>query len=292
MTSATDLRRRESSARAARRRLHPPTPAAAAIRVADVAMFYGERSGGIRTYLDAKVRWARTERRIEHHVIVPGRGTRLEPGRHELPSLRVIAANGYRLPIGAAALKATLHALRPDVILLHDPFWQPLGVTRTARELGARVVAVHHGSTALDAAGLPGPDAAWKPLLRAWMHHAYRDVDAVMSAVPCAADCGREATIPLRFGLHPAFSPQRASPAGTTSSTRAGSPARRASTSWWRPPPEPRSRGRCGCSGAGRSCRGSSAERTSSGSATGSSRGRSSPTRRDWRGPTPGRESS
>ena len=69
---------------------------------------------------------------------------------------------------------------------------------------------MHHGSTALDAAGLPGPDAAWKPLLRAWMHHAYRDVDAVMSAVPCAADCGREATIPLRFGLHPAFSPQRA----------------------------------------------------------------------------------
>jgi alpha-1,6-mannosyltransferase len=193
--------------REARRPLHAVAPAP--LRVADIALFYGERSGGIRTYLDAKAAWAQSTGLIDHHVVVPGPTERHEGGRHELPSLRLAATNGYRLPIGARALRATLRDLRPDVVTLHDPFWRPLRVTETAHDLGARVVAVHHGSIALDAAGLPGPDAIWRPILRAWMHHAYADADAVMSAVDPHADCGRAAAIPLRFGLDPAFAPQR-----------------------------------------------------------------------------------
>jgi alpha-1,6-mannosyltransferase len=192
------------------------------LRVADVALFYGERSGGIRTYVDAKAAWARATGAIEHHVIVPAPAAsdRPQPGRpprpragggatrHELPSLRLAATNGYRVPIGVGALRATLRALRPDVVLLHDPFWGPLRGARAAHEIGAAVVAVHHGSIALDAAGLPGPDRLWHPLLRGWMHHAYREADAIVSAVDSRPDCGRAAAIPLRFGLDPAFVPQ------------------------------------------------------------------------------------
>ena len=189
-------------------RRSPRPPRKAPLRVADVALFYGERSGGIRTYLDAKAAWAQAGGLIEHHVVVPGRVERHEGGRHELPSLRLAATNGYRLPLGAGALKDTLRELRPDIVVLHDPFWRPLGVTQTAHGLGAKVVAVHHGSIALDAAGLPGPDALWHPLLRSWMRRAYRDADAVMSAVDPREDCGREAAIPLRFGIEPVFVPQ------------------------------------------------------------------------------------
>jgi alpha-1,6-mannosyltransferase len=200
----------------ARRRLRPGHPARSApraareapLRVADVALFYGERSGGIRTYLDAKAAWAQAGGLIEHHVVVPGRVERHDGGRHELPSLRLAATNGYRLPLGAGALKDTLRELRPDVVALHDPFWRPLGVTQAAHALGAKVVAVHHGSIALDAAGLPGPDALWHPLLRSWMRRAYRDADAIMSAVDPRDDCGRDATIALRFGIEPVFAPQ------------------------------------------------------------------------------------
>jgi alpha-1,6-mannosyltransferase len=187
-----------------RRRANPPAP----LRVVDVALFYGERSGGIRTYLDAKAKWAQETGLIDHHVVVPGRHRRHDGGRHELPSLRLAATNGYRLPLGARALKATLRMLRPDVVVLHDPFWRPLGVTHAAHDLGARVVTVHHGSIALDAAGLPGPDRLWHPVLRHWMHHAYRYADAVMSAVDPRGDCGRPAALKLRFGLDPVFVPQ------------------------------------------------------------------------------------
>lgn len=175
--------------------------------VCDVALFYAERSGGIRTYLDEKARVAAASGSFEHHLIIPGRQERHAGGRHELRSLQLAASNGYRLPLGARALKETLRAIGPHVVILHDPFWRPLSVTREAHRLGARVVAVHHASPALNAAGIPGPDAMYLPTLRRIYQHAYEHVDAVMSIVDTEPDSGRPASLPLRFGLHPAFRP-------------------------------------------------------------------------------------
>jgi alpha-1,6-mannosyltransferase len=176
--------------------------------VVDVALFYGERSGGIRTYLDEKASFAASSGAFEHHSIVPGRRESHGRGRHEVRSLGFHTSNGYRVPLGVGALKDTLRALRPDYVLLHDPFWRPHGVTRAAHALGARVIAVHHASPALNAAALPGPDALYLPLLRAVYRRAYQPVDAVMSAVDPRPDTGRVATIRLRFGVHRAFAPR------------------------------------------------------------------------------------
>jgi alpha-1,6-mannosyltransferase len=185
-------------------RLVAPRP----LRVCDVALFWGERSGGIRTYLDAKAAWARDEPGIEHHVVVPGAAERHDGGRHELGTVRGASANGYRLPAGGVALERTLRLLRPDVVLLHDPFWAPRRAIGTAHALGARVVAVHHGSAALDAAALPGPSGLQAWLLRRWMRRAVGEADAVMAAVDVRRDLGRPAGLALRLGLHEAFHPR------------------------------------------------------------------------------------
>lgn len=185
-----------------------------ALRVADVALFHGERSGGIRTYLEAKASFAHRTGALDHHLIVPGPAERHRAGRHELPSLRLAAANGYRLPLGAGGVRRTLAEVRPDVVLLHDPFWGPLGVTRAARDVGARVVMVHHGSVGMDACGMPGPDVLWRPGLRAWLRAAYAEADVVMSACDPSGDCGRGAALTLRLGVHPAFAPDPAAERG------------------------------------------------------------------------------
>ena len=181
--------------------------------VCDVALFYAEQGGGIRTYLDEKARYAAQSGAFEHHLVFPGRKRRSREGRHELPSLRVETTNGYRVPLGAGALKDTLVRIAPDYVLLHDPFWRPAEITRTAHRLGARVVAVHHASPALQAAGIPGPDAVYLRVLKHVYRAAYEGVDAVMSAVDSSHDCGRAPAIQLRFGLDPAFRPGPADPA-------------------------------------------------------------------------------
>src|ERR1700733_8008214 len=189
----------------------------ARLGVCDVALFYAERSGGIRTYLNEKARFARTTGAFEHHLVIPGKRMLHAGGRHELPSLQLAASNGYRLPLGVRAVRGTLRAVRPDVVILHDPFWRPLSVTREAHRLGAAVVAVHHASPALHAAGIPGPDALYLPALRRIYQHAYEHVDAVMSIVDPWIDLAspgqaKSAAIELRFGLHQAFRPGPAAP--------------------------------------------------------------------------------
>jgi alpha-1,6-mannosyltransferase len=119
------------------------------LRVTDVAIFYGERSDGIRTYLEARAAFAARTDALEHHLVVPGRENGRDPHRHEQPSPRLAASNGYRVPLGGSGLHATLRMLRPEVVLLHDPFWTPRHASRIAHELGAAVVAVHHASAAL-----------------------------------------------------------------------------------------------------------------------------------------------
>jgi len=188
-----------------------PAPLAALprLRIADVALFYGERSGGIRTYLEAKADYAARTGAFEHHLVVPGRpaGTP-DDGRHEQPSLRLAASNGYRIPLGSGGLQATLRALAPDLVLLHDPYWTPRLASRAAHEIGAAVIAVHHSSAALHAAGLPGPQGVYKRALRRWYRRAYLEVDAVMSVIDPGPDSCRLRTIPLRLGLGPQFHPR------------------------------------------------------------------------------------
>ncbi|MGO9754257.1 MAG: glycosyltransferase [Solirubrobacteraceae bacterium] len=197
--------------RPALRSATPAVPGAERLlRIADVAIFYGERSGGIRTYLQAKAAFARRTGAFEHHLVVPGRPQAAgdDAHRHEQRSLQLAASNGYRIPLGSGGLISTLRALAPDVVMLHDPFWNPRLSCRCAHELGAIVIAVHHSSAALHAAGLPGPQDLYKAALRRWYRRAYLDVDAVMSVVDPGLDARRASTLQLRLGLDPAFKPQ------------------------------------------------------------------------------------
>ena len=83
------------------------------LRVVDVAMFYGERSGGIRTYLDAKAAFARRTGAFAHRLVVPGITRTVTDHTCSLPSIRVATSNGYRWPIGTRPLVDLLRELEP-----------------------------------------------------------------------------------------------------------------------------------------------------------------------------------
>jgi alpha-1,6-mannosyltransferase len=169
-------------------------------RVVDVALWYGERSGGIRTYLDAKV----MHLAADHHLVVPGRHERSEDHHHELPALTVAASNGYRVPFGLGRLERKLLELEPDAIYAHDPFWSLPAALRVGSQLDVPVIAVHHASSELEAASLPGPHRLYAKTFDAWRRRGYARADAVMSATPVIA----RRMLPLRFGLDPVFRPR------------------------------------------------------------------------------------
>jgi alpha-1,6-mannosyltransferase len=188
------------------RRAAASAVAARPLRVADVAVWYGQRAGGITTYLDAKVAYAARTRAFDHHLVVPGRRDRTDGARHEVRALSLVSANGYRLPLRTSSLARTLLAIEPDVVLVHDRFWSLAAAGPVAADLRTPVVAVHHATADLEAASFPGPRGAYGKLFRTWERRAYERVDAVMSAAPDSG-VGNRRVLPLRFGLDPAFRP-------------------------------------------------------------------------------------
>ena len=198
----------------------PYRRAAPPLCVADVAMWYGEHSGGIRTYLDEKAHFAA-------QYPEPDRAPRV---RAEQRPLRA-RAHLERLPHPARRQRPLprLRACEPDVVLMHDPFWTPHDVAELTRSIGAKLVFVHHSSAAMQSAALKGPRRLYLRGFRSWMHHAYQAADAVMSASTRRPDAGRGTDLPLRFGLHPAFRPHAGVADAITCSTPAASRGRRAS---------------------------------------------------------------
>lgn len=180
----------------------------------DVAVWYGARSGGIRTYLDAKAKVAADTGAFEHHLVIPSARERHRDGRHELPGVVVGRANGYRMALDARPLLRTLQAIRPDVVLMHDPYWWPAAVVRCARRLGAAVVAVHHGTAAAGAIGKPGPQRAWRAALSAWQRRLYQRVDAVMAPGQPPAEAAGVPVLGMRYGVGRAFRPPAAAARG------------------------------------------------------------------------------
>jgi alpha-1,6-mannosyltransferase len=185
-----------------------PTDATPKLRVADVAAWYGVRSGGIRTYLDAKAKVARDTGAFEHHLVVPAANEHHARGRHELPGVTVGRANGYRMPLHPRPLLRTLRAVRPDIVLLHDAQWWPTSVVRCVGALDAAVVAVHHGSAAAGAVGKPGPQVVWRCALSAWQRRLYQTVDAVMVAGNRPPKAAGTPILPLRYGVDAVFRPR------------------------------------------------------------------------------------
>jgi len=182
---------------------------AAPLRVADVALWYGRRSGGIRTYLDAKARYAEQSGSFEHHLILTGPSERSVGTRHELRGLTAAASNGYRIPLSTGPLAALLRRIEPDVILCHDPFWALPAAIDVREELGAKVVAVNHATSAQEAAELPGPSGLYRLGFERWRRRGYGRADAVMSVADLDVDVACP-LVPMRPGLDPEFAPRPA----------------------------------------------------------------------------------
>src|SRR5262249_53438227 len=121
------------------------------LRVADVAIWYGERGGGITTYLDAKIDFAARSGAFEHHLIVPGERDGRSGNRHEVRA-HMTTSNGYRIPLRTHSISQALRNAEPDVVMVHDRFWSLIAAGPVAADLRSPVVAVHHASAALEAA--------------------------------------------------------------------------------------------------------------------------------------------
>lgn len=98
------------------------------MRILDITNFYAPRSGGIRTYLEAKIDYC-AARDVRHVLVVPGPVDRAEERGHsrilQVKGPEIPFARPYRLLTSTPAIRRIIATEQPDLIEVGSPFLVP-----------------------------------------------------------------------------------------------------------------------------------------------------------------------
>ena len=155
------------------------------MKVVDVAAWYGPTTGGIRTYLHAKARWASLNGH-DHATVVPGEANQAcSDGGANVVSVRGRTPTGrwgYRVWVRPGPIIAALERLQPDVIVLNDVISFPTALGKWASRRGIPVAMICHADATAAVSGTGRAVAApAEILLRGMQRRALRVPDAVIA---------------------------------------------------------------------------------------------------------------
>lgn len=120
----------------------------AALGVLDITEWYGDTSGGIRTYLHEKMRHVDADPALRQVLVVPG----AEDGWQDSAGTRLYRLHGppiprqrpYRFMLATRSVDRIVRHERPDVIEIGSPFVVPWIVRHATRATEVPLVCYHH----------------------------------------------------------------------------------------------------------------------------------------------------
>lgn len=140
---------------------HAPLPAplrpAAALGILDITKWFGETSGGVKTYLLEKAKYVARHPELRHVLVIPGPRDTLSDGSgsrtYRLRGPLIPTQRAYRFLLATRTTRRILEHERPDLIEVGSPFVVPWLTARAARRRRVPLVCFYHTSIA----GLASP---------------------------------------------------------------------------------------------------------------------------------------
>ncbi len=118
------------------------------MKLCDVVQFYSPLGGGVRRYLEDKMRYLSERPEIAHTVIVPSHRnavvTNLESKMFEVRSLRLIGSISYRMLLNRPRMLSIIDQERPDLIEVGDPYRSAWITLEAAQRHRIPVAAFYH----------------------------------------------------------------------------------------------------------------------------------------------------
>lgn len=140
------------------------------LTVLDITKWFGETSGGVKTYLREKARYVSARETLRHVLVVPGPfdGYALGAGvrTYRLRGPRIPTQTAYRFLFATRTTRRIVRHERPDLIEVGSPFFVPWVTALAARGLGIPLVAFHHTSLAGMPQGAHAPSWGRRARLR------------------------------------------------------------------------------------------------------------------------------
>ncbi len=120
-----------------------------ALTVLDITEYYGETSGGVRTYLREKSAYVERRQDLRQVVVVPGARDSVSDAGHvrhyEIGSPYIPGQQPYRAMLAPGRVRAIVEREHPDIIEVGSSHAVPWLVRGPARRLGIPVVWFFHG---------------------------------------------------------------------------------------------------------------------------------------------------
>lgn len=120
------------------------------LTVLDVTKWFGETSGGVRTYLQQKSRYVAEHPELRHVLVIPAARDlftdRDNVRWYRLRGPRIPRQSQYRFLLATRSLRRIIAHERPDVIEVGSPVFVPWVVARAAHGTGIPLVSFYHTS--------------------------------------------------------------------------------------------------------------------------------------------------
>jgi alpha-1,6-mannosyltransferase len=132
----------------ARTSFPPPLRPNAGFSVLDITKYFGEKTGGIRTYLLEKARYVEANPALRQVLVVPGPEDTLTESSgvraYRLRGPRIPTEEAYRFLLATRTTRRILNHERPDIVEVGSPFLVPWITRRANRDLEAPMVWFFH----------------------------------------------------------------------------------------------------------------------------------------------------
>jgi alpha-1,6-mannosyltransferase len=168
--------------------LPPVPPTRRRLTVLDVTKWFGETSGGVRTYLQHKSGYVAARPDLRHVLVIPARRDLVsDQGNvrwYRLRGPRVPTQPQYRFLFALRSLRRIILHERPDVIEVGSPVFVPWIVASAARGTRIPLLSFYH-TNIVAAAGQVG---VAMPPLRGWLSSYARLLDRLFASTLVASD--------------------------------------------------------------------------------------------------------
>jgi alpha-1,6-mannosyltransferase len=118
------------------------------MKICDIVQFYSPLSGGVKRYLEDKVRYISQNTDHCHMVIVPSERNAIRNERttkfYEIKSLRLIGSLSYRMLLNRKRIISIVEEEKPDLIEVGDPYRSAWIALEAAKQHDIPIVAFYH----------------------------------------------------------------------------------------------------------------------------------------------------
>jgi alpha-1,6-mannosyltransferase len=151
----------------------------AELGVLDITKWFGETSGGVRTYLLQKARYVEARPSLRHVLVIPGARDSITAGNgvrcYRLRGPRIPTQRPYRFMLATRSIRRIIEHEQPNVIEVGSPFLVPWITKRAARRIDVPLVGFFHSNFPRAICSFPdrtrglrrrAHDAAWRYVRR------------------------------------------------------------------------------------------------------------------------------